>query len=62
EIHIHDKNDRFGSHQTVGEGYVDFSLFKPFWGEDTYLNFEVRPVEAAKQSKDNLFKILGEKS
>lgn len=59
EIHIHDKNDRFGSHQTVGDGYVDFSVFKPFWGEDTYMNFEVRPVEAAKQSKDNLFGILG---
>lgn len=58
EIHIHDKNDSFGSHQSVGEGYVDFSLFKPFFNEDTYMNFEVRPVEYAKQSKDNLFKIL----
>lgn len=60
EIHIHDKNDRFGSHQTVGDGYVDFSLFKPFINKDTYLNFEVRPVEAAKQSKENLKPILGE--
>ena len=60
EIHIHDKNDRLGSHQTVGDGYVDFSLFKSFINEDTYLNFEVRPVEAAKQSKDNLKTILGE--
>lgn len=58
EIHIHDKNDSFGSHQSVGEGYVDFLLFKPFFNNDTYLNFEVRPVESAKQSKDNLLKIL----
>lgn len=55
EIHIHDKNDRFGSHQTVGEGYVDFFRFDYFFNEDTYLNFEVRPVEEAKRSKDNLF-------
>lgn len=60
EIHIHDKNDRFGSHQTVGDGYVDFELFRPFFNGDTYLNFEVRPIEAAKQSKDNLFKGVGE--
>lgn len=58
EIHIHDKNDRFGAHQLVGEGYIDFSLFQPFLNEDTYLNFEVRPVEAAKRAKDNLIPIL----
>ncbi len=58
EIHIHDKNGTFGSHQNVGEGYVDFSLFKPFFNENTYMNFEVRPVECAKQSKDKLFEIL----
>lgn len=58
EIHVHDKNDQFGSHQIVGDGYVDFSLFKPFFNKDTYLNFEVRPVEAAKQAKDNLINIL----
>lgn len=39
EIHIHDKNDRFGFHQTVGSGYVDFGLFKPFFNKNTYLNF-----------------------
>ena len=58
EIHIHGKNDSYGSHQSVGDGYVDFSLFKPFFNEDAYMNFEVRPVELAKQSKDTLFKIL----
>lgn len=58
EIHIHDKNDKFGSHQSVGEGYVDFIMFKPFFNNDTYLNFEVRPVEEAKRSKDNMFKLL----
>ena len=30
EIHIYDKNDRFGSHQSVCDKYVYFSLFKPF--------------------------------
>lgn len=54
EIHIHDRNDSFGSHQIVGDGFVDFSLFKPFFNENTYLNFEIRPVEAAKQAKDAL--------
>lgn len=58
EIHIHDKSDQLGSHQIVGDGYVDFLQFKPFFNEDTYLNFEVRPVEAAKQAKDNLYKIF----
>ena len=60
ELHIHDKNDTFGSHQTVEEGFVDFTLFKQFFNENTYVNFEVRPVEAAKKSKDNLNKILGD--
>lgn len=58
EIHIHDKSDQLGSHQIVGDGYVDFSIFKPFFNQDTYLNFEVRPVEAAKQAKDKLYKIF----
>lgn len=58
EIHVHDRNNECGSHQIVGEGFVDFSLFKHFFSENTYVNFEVRPVEAAKQSKDNLTKIL----
>lgn len=58
EIHIHDKNDEFGSHQAVGEGYVDFAMFKSFFNKDTYLNFEVRPVEAAKQGRDRLKKIF----
>jgi len=61
EIHIHDKNDKFGSHQCVGEGYVDFLLFKPFFGQNTYLNFEVRPVELAKRSKDILYEIFAGK-
>lgn len=59
EIHIHDKSDQLGSHQIVGDGYVDFSIFKSFLNQDTYLNFEVRPVEAAKAAKDNLDKIFG---
>ena len=57
EIHIHDMNKKFGSHQTVGTGLVDFKLFQKFYNEKVYVNFEVRPVEAAVISKDNLFKI-----
>lgn len=58
EIHIHDRNDTFGSHQIVGDGFVDFSLFKPFFNETTYMNFEIRPVEAAKQARDTLFSLM----
>ncbi len=61
EIHIHDKNDKFGSHQCVGDGYVDFLLFEPFFSPNTYLNFEVRPVELAKRSKDKLLEIFSVK-
>ena len=57
EIHIHDLIPCFRSHQTVGTGIVDFNLFKEFLNEDVYLNFEVRPVEEAKISKDRLFQI-----
>ena len=59
EMHIHDMNEEFKSHQTVGTGAVDFQLFKQFLKNDVYLNFEVRPVEAAKTSKDNISKIWG---
>lgn len=58
ELHIHDKNVSYGSHQTVGSGYVDFTLFREFLNENTYLNFEVRPVEEAKKSMTELHKIL----
>jgi len=59
EIHIHDMNKEFKSHQIVGTGNVDFSLAKQFFNDNVYLNFEVRPVEAAKQSKDILAQLLG---
>lgn len=59
EVHIHDKNDSSGSHQIVGDGYVDFLRFQPFFNENAYLNFEVRPVGMAKRAKDNLFDFLG---
>ena len=58
EIHIHDMNREFGSHQIVGSGHVDFGLFEQFFNDDVYLNFEVRPVEAAKESMDNFFNIV----
>jgi len=59
EMHIHDMNEEFKSHQTVGTGAIDFQLFKTFLNNNVYLNFEVRPVEAAKTSKDNLARIWG---
>jgi len=59
EIHIHDMNKEFGSHQIVGTGTVDFELFKQFLSDNVYLNFEVRPVEAAKQSKNILAPLWG---
>ena len=57
EIHIHDFNKEFGSHQTVGTGTVGFKSFQKFYNEKVYVNFEVRPVEEAAVSKDNLLKI-----
>ena len=54
EIHVHDRNKEFGSHQVVGEGFVDFKLFEQFYNENTYLNFEIRPVEAAKEAREKL--------
>ena len=57
EMHLHDMNKEFKSHQTVGTGTIDFKLFKQFLNNNVYLNFEVRPVEAAKVSKDNLLKL-----
>jgi sugar phosphate isomerase/epimerase len=55
EIHIHDRNEQFGSHQIVGTGIVDFNLFREFMVNDNvYINFEVRPLEAAIISKDKL--------
>jgi len=51
EMHIHDINPAFGSHQTVGTGNIDFTQFKEFTGPEVYMNFEVRPVEEAAKSK-----------
>lgn len=58
EIHIHDRNKELGSHQIVGDGFVDFSRFAGFLNQNTYLNFEVRPVESAKEAKEKFLDIL----
>ena len=58
EMHIHDANPD-GQHQIVGNGMVDFALFKQFVNENVWVNVEVRPVDAAKLSKDKLFEIWG---
>lgn len=57
EMHVHDFNGEFGSHQIVGSGNVDFNLFKQFLAENVYINFEVRPVKAAKESMDKFLSI-----
>jgi len=61
EMHVHDRNETYGSHQTVGNGNLDFMQFRPFCGPEVYLNFEVRPVAEAAKSKDALKAIWGEK-
>lgn len=57
EIHVHDISKEFGSHQVVGTGTIDFKPFLEFYNENVYINFEVRPVELARISKESLFKI-----
>jgi sugar phosphate isomerase/epimerase len=62
EIHIHDVNPQYGGHQSVGSGIVDFKKFEKFlFREDIFMNFEVRPPEAAKLSKQTLFETFGKK-
>ena len=61
ELHIHDCNERFGSHQIVGTGIVNFALFKDFiQKDDTYINFEIRPLESATIAKEILIQQLFE--
>ena len=57
EMHIHDFNKEFGGHQIVGTGFIDFHRFKTFVNNNVFLNFEVRQIEAAKQSKEK-FRII----
>lgn len=58
EVHAHDING-FRSHQTIGEGAIDFSqyamlLLRP----DVAVTIEVRPREAATISRDKLVAML----
>ncbi|HHV32831.1 sugar phosphate isomerase/epimerase family protein [Caproiciproducens sp. LBM24188] len=47
EAHLHDINEN-GRHQVIGEGNIDFTRFlRLILHEHIYLNFEVRPKEAA---------------
>ncbi len=51
-VHVHDWN-RFGSHQVVGEGFIDFTETLRFLSglkHNPLYVFEVRPREAAQQS------------
>lgn len=48
EVHLHDLSKIYGRHQNIGEGQIDFNLFKDMiFQNDVYLNFEIRPKEAA---------------
>lgn len=59
EIHIHDFNKEYGKHQMVGDGIVDFDIFKDFLFKDNiFMNFEVRPMQAAKTSKQRLIEMF----
>ncbi len=62
EIHIHDLSKEYGSHRIVGDGIVDFSLFKDFlFKDEIFMNFEVRPIQAAKTAKQRLFELFNVK-
>ena len=59
EIHIHDFHKRYDQYQVVGDGFVDFNMFKGFlFIDDIFMNFEVRPVQAAKESKRQLIEMV----
>jgi Sugar phosphate isomerases/epimerases len=48
EAHLHDFSPEFGRHQIIGDGTIDFTKFSDLiLQNDVYLNFEVRPKEAA---------------
>ena len=56
--HIHDHNG-LQDHQVIGEGKIDFiHYFKLLENNNTSFVLEVRPVEKALISRDNLEKIL----
>ena len=57
ELHIHDKIKGFRSHQIVGTGVIDFTLFTQFINDNVYITHEVRPVSAAATSYKNIKKI-----
>ncbi len=62
ELHIHDMNEHFGSHQIVGTGIIDFTLFYEFMRNDnTYMNFEIRPIQSAVKAKLELERIIANK-
>lgn len=63
ELHIHDRNEQFGSHQLVGTGIVDFTLFKEFiQKDDAFINFEIRPLKSAVLAKEILIQELSERT
>lgn len=55
EIHIRDFHKRYDQYQVVGDGFV----FKGFlFIDDIFMNFEIRSVQAAKESKRRLIEML----
>ena len=58
EAHLHDYHMEYGRHQIIGEGKIDFTKFLELILQDNvYLNFEVRPKEAALLSMRQFEKI-----
>jgi sugar phosphate isomerase/epimerase len=59
EVHIHDFVFQKGSHQVIGTGFVDCAEFRDFlFKDDIWMNHEVRPFEAAVESRSNLYKVF----
>ncbi|MCT4583475.1 MAG: sugar phosphate isomerase/epimerase [Peptostreptococcaceae bacterium] len=55
-LHLHDYKDK--DHKIIGTGYIDFREELESLDKDLLYIIEVRPKEAAKESLDNLKKIL----
>lgn len=59
-VHVHDRNDLYGSHQIVGNGSINFERALRFLAElpePALYVFEVRPREAAEKSLMNFVRM-----
>ena len=59
EIHAHDFIPGFRSHQPIGDGVLDFTSYTAlFTTADIAVTIEIRPREAATESRDRLLAVL----